>query len=181
MSEIAQIPAENLVFLDEAGVHLAMTRPCARAPIGKRASCYRPAARGGNISLVGAVRLSGVSALYPYDGAIDGDKFLSYLDEHLLPVLRPGDVLVMDNLRVHHIAAVKEKLTPFGVRALYLPPYSPELNPIEETWSLVKRVFQKLEARNIGAFIDALNVAVSAVTESVLKGVFQHAGYGEFK
>lgn len=165
------------MFLDEAGVNLAMTRTHARAPKGERATAKRSGGHASNISLVGAVRLSGMNALYPYDGPVDGERFLSFLDNELLPTLKRGDVLVMDNLRVHHIAEVKIKVEQAGVRLLYLPPYSPELNPIEEIWSVVKRAFRSLEARTISTFIDAMHHARSLVTTTKLEGVFKHAGY----
>lgn len=166
------------MFLDEAGVNLAMTRTHARAPRGERAIAKKPGGYASNISLIGAVRLSGMNALHPYDGSINGERFLSFLDSHLLPVLKPGDVLVMDNLRVHHITDVKNKMKDAQVRLLYLPPYSPELNPIEEIWSIVKRAFRDFEARTIASFIDAMHRARALVTRSKLEGVFKHAGYG---
>lgn len=154
-----------------------MTRTHARSPVGERAA-GKKGQKQGNISMVGAIRVDEILALYPYDGAIDGVKFLSFLDEHLIPTLKPDDVIVMDNLRVHHIAEVKTRLENAGARALYLPPYSPERNPIEETWSLIKRVFRTAEARTIGAFVDTLNTAKDCVTKSKIEGFFKHAGYG---
>jgi transposase len=177
IAEVSKIPLDRLVFLDEAGVNLAMTRSHARAPEGERAVARRSGGQASNISLIGAVRLSGMSALHPYDGSIDGNKFLSFLDQHLLPNLNSGDVLVMDNLRVHHIPAVKDRLTKAGVRPLYLPPYSPELNPIEEIWSVIKRIFRGLEARTIAAFIDVMEYAKSKIAPQTIMGVFRHAGY----
>lgn len=176
LAEVAAIPIDKLVFLDEAGVNLGMTRTHARAPAGERAICKRPA-RKSNISLVGAVRFDEMCSLYAYDGSIDGERFLSFLREHLLPYLEPGDVLIMDNLRVHHISEVKVLLETVGARPLYLPPYSPERNPIEETWSLIKRVFRSAEARSIEAFVDTIHAARDAITPLKLKGFFTHAGY----
>ena len=134
-----------------AAVNLAMARSHGRSPRGERVMAKRQGGGASNISFIGAIRLIGMNALYPYDGPVDGLRFLSFLDSHLLPVLKPGDVLVMDNLRVHHIPEVKAKMAHAQVRLLYLPPYSPELNPIEEIWSLIKRAFRGLEARTISA------------------------------
>jgi transposase len=122
--------------------------------------------------------MSGMCALYPYDGPIDGERFLDFLDFHLLPNLRPGDVLVMDNLRVHHIKEVKERADKAEIKLLYLPPYSPELNPIEEAWSIIKRIFRSMEAKTISAFVSALNCARAAITPSKIQNLFRHAGYG---
>ena len=127
-------------------------------------------------SLVGAVRLGGICSIYPYDGPIDGFRFLDYLDHHLLPKLEEGDVVVMDNLRVHHIKEVKNRLQSVGARPLFLPPYSPEKNPIEEIWSLVKSIFRGEEARTIAEMVDALKKAIAAVTPKKILAYFRHAG-----
>jgi transposase len=174
--EIGQIPAEKLVFVDEAGVHLGMTPTYARALVGQRVYA-ESVNRGTNISLVGAVRLDGVNALYPYDGAVDGERFLLFLKEQLIPTLKIGDVVVMDNLRVHHIEPVKIMIEEANARLLYLPPYHPELNPIEEAWSKIKNIFRKVEARTISALVDALEHARNAVSKDDLLGYFKHAGY----
>ena len=177
MQEISQVPVESLVFLDEAGINLGMSRSHARAPIGERAFAKR-ASKGGNISLVGAVRTTGMCGLYPYDGPIDGFRFLDFLSNQLLPNLHQGDVVVMDNLRVHHIAAVETLLSTVGDRPLFLPPYSPEKNPIEEIWSLIKNIFRTAEARTIAAMVETLKKAHKAVTTDKIKAYFRHAGYG---
>lgn len=114
--------------------------------------------------------------LYPYDGSIDGERFLDFLDR-LLPKLQPGNVVVMDNLRVHHMAAVKEKLKISEIGLLYLPPYSPERNPIEEAWSLIKRKFKSAEADSITGYIDTMRGAFSSVTQEIATALFKHAGY----
>ena len=176
LEQVQEIPPEKLVFLDETGINLGMTPTHARAPKGKRAYATQPP-RGENFSLIGAMRSTGMCALYPYDGPVDGEKFLWFLEQKLIPTLEPGDVLVMDNLRVHHIKEVAELLDAAVARALYLPPYSPEKNPIEEAWSLTKQIFRKVEARTIPALVDAMNLARSAVTPEKIAGFFAHAGY----
>lgn len=153
-----------------------MTRSHARAPLGARAHATRPK-KTSNISLVGAIRSDGMSALYPYDGPVDGERFLSFLDHHLIPTLEDGDVVVMDNLRVHHIPAVEKRLLSVGARSLYLPPYSPERNPIEEAWSQIKRSFEAAEARTIPEMVDAMKSARNMVTPQNAEGYFIHAGY----
>ncbi len=165
------------MVLDEAGTNLGMTRTYARCLEGERAFFKCPGNRGGNISLVGAMRLDEEPILYPFDGAVDGERFLAFLDNHLIPRLKEGDVLVMDNCRIHHIKEVAERLNKVGARALYLPPYSPELNPIEEAWSLIKGAFRSLEARTISAYIDALKIAQDLVTPAKIRAYFLHAGY----
>ena len=162
------------MYLDEAGTHLGMSRGYARSPGGARAYSKRPRNYGGNISLVGSIRLGEKPILYPFDGAVDGDRFLFFLDR-LSTQLSEGDVVIMDNCRIHHIAAVKEKLSMVGAKPLFLPPYSPELNPIEEAWSCIKNVFKSLEARSISAYIEALNLAKSLVTFEKIQAYFTHA------
>jgi len=174
--EIAQIPAKQLVFIDEAGVNLGMTRTHARAPVGQRAKAKKPK-RQSNISLIGAIKSTEMCSLYAYDGPMNGERFLSFIDDHLAPKLKPGNVVVMDNVRFHHIKEVKERLEKVGARVLYLPPYSPEKNPIEETWSLIKRRFRSAEARTITAFVDTIRKALADVTEEKIKNFFKHAGY----
>ncbi len=176
IKEIAVIPPQNLVFLDEAGAHLGMTRTHARAPLGERAVCKHSSAYQSNISMVGAITLQGMCELYPYDGSIDGERFLSFLDR-LIPKLAPHQVVVMDNLRVHHMKEVKERFAQANIRLLYLPPYSPEQNPIEEAWSIIKRVLRSLEANTIASFIDAMNTASESVTIDKIAAFFRHAGY----
>lgn len=153
-----------------------MSRTHARSLAGERIFSKIPP-KGNNISLVGAVRFDQMVALYPYDGPIDGEKFLHFLDFQLLPRLCDGDVLVMDNLRVHHIREVKERLDKIGARAIYLPPYSPEKNPIEEIWSLVKRIFRSEEARTLAEIVDAMKKARDSITASKIEGFFRHASY----
>lgn len=151
-----------------------MTRSRARSLQGKRQYSKRPASRGGNISMVGAVRLRKEFLVHPFDGPVDGERFLVFIDK-LCPTLTPGDVVIMDNCRIHHIDEVSRRLEAVGARALYLPPYSPELNPIEEVWSLTKGVLRSLEPRNIVDYIAALYHAVKQVTAEKVEAYFRHA------
>lgn len=176
MEKVSAIAIDNLIFLDEAGINLGMTRTHARAPVGERAFAKK-APKGSNISLIGAVRATGMCGLYPYDGPVDGFRFLDFLDNHLIPNLKKGDVVVMDNLRVHYIDEVETKLKKVGARPLYLPPYSPERNPIEEIWSLIKNIFKAAEARTITAIVETMKKAAEAVTVKKILGFFKHAGY----
>lgn len=158
-------------------MNLGMARSMGYAEEGKRCYAKKPGNRGGNISIIGAVRLAGPCSFRPYDGAIDGERFLAYLENHLLPVLSDGDVLVQDNVRFHHVDGVEQLCREHGVRVLYLPPYAPELNPIEEVWSQVKRFFCDLAARNIADFVDGIIALRKVIRRSHLAGYFAHAGY----
>ena len=122
-----------------------MSRTHGRSAAGERAYSKRPGIRGGNISLVGAIRLDEEPTLYPFDGPVDEDRFLSFLDR-LIPSLNDGDVVIMDNCSIHKTESVKVKLATVGARPLFLPPYSPELNPVEQAWSNGKRKTSILDA-----------------------------------
>jgi transposase len=172
---VKDVPPEKLVYLDEMGVHLGMTPARGRAPVGERALCYVPGNRGSNISVIAAVRQGGVLAWYPQDGAIDGERFLAFLRERLVPVLRPGDVVVMDNVRFHHIPEVATVIVSAGARVLYVPPYHPELNAIEEAFSVVKGAVRRLEPRTICDLVDALRAAFGRLTRKILEALVAHA------
>lgn len=124
--------------------------------------------------MVGAVRLGQEFLVHPFDGPVDGERFLTFIDK-LYPTLTHGDVVIMDNCRIHHIDEVARRLEAVGARVLYLPPYSPELNPIEEVWSLTKGVLKSLEPRNIVEYVAALYHAVKHVTEEKIEAYFRHA------
>ena len=172
--ELETIPSEKRVYIDEAGSNLGMSRSHARSLRGERQYSKKPASRGGNISMVGAVRLRKKFFVHPFDGPVDGERFLEFL-EKLCPTLSPGDVVIMDNCRIHHIEAVSKKLASVGARALYLPPYSPELNPIEEVWALIKGILKSLEPRNIVDYVTALYYAAGRVTHEKIEGYFRHS------
>ena len=169
------MPESNRVYLDEFGSNLGMTRTHARSPEGERVYSKRLANYGGNISVVACMRLGEKVVSYPFDGAVDGYRFLQFIDEEVLKILKHGDFLIMDNVRMHHIAEVKEKLATVGATPLFLPPYSPELNPIEEAFSLIKGTLKGLEARTIAAYVDALEIARTLVTPEKIRAYFDHA------
>jgi transposase len=168
------------IFIDETGVNLAMSPLFARAPVGKRAVCKRPAARGSNISVVGALHAGGILAFDARDGAYDGERLMSFLENKLIPKLGDGDVVFMDNARIHKVDGIRERIEATGAKLHYLPPYSPEMNPIEEVWSFFKNLIRKAAARNIPDLVDALVNAMAAVTSGLAGAFFTHAGYGQF-
>lgn len=145
----ALVPREHLVFLDEAGSNRAMAPAHAWAPTGQRAVAQRPINHGKNVTMLGAVRLEGPVALRSYEGAMDTARFELWLRRVLGPRLKPGDVVVMDNLRAHHGPSVAQIVEGFGACVLYLPPYSPDLNPIEMVWSVMKHKLRRASARTV--------------------------------
>lgn len=152
-----------------------MTTLYAWAPSGTRAHDIKPAQRGSNLSMVGALKKSGMQALYPYDGAINAERFLDFIEHKLRPHLKNGDVVIMDNCRTHHAKIVSEKMKLLSIDTLFLPPYSPELNPIEESWAVIKDRLKRKKARNIGDYIDGLLDAKENIDEAMGEAFFKHA------
>jgi len=127
--------------------------------------------------MIAAIGLDGVHAPFALDGAIDGDAFLVYVEKVLLPTLQGGQIVVLDNLSSHKISRVVELVESAGAEVWYLPPYSPDLNPIEPMWSKVKQVLRSLAARTFDGLVDAIRTAFNQVSTSDLLGYFEHTGY----
>ncbi|MFQ6028101.1 MAG: IS630 family transposase [Dehalococcoidia bacterium] len=168
---------QRLKFLDESGINRAMTRRYGRAPRGQRAVGSVPENRGPNTTVLGILGLSGVSAVATLEGAINGTKFQNYVEQTLGPTLTAGDVVVMDNLPAHKVAGIAEAIQQRGAQLIYLPPYSPDLSPIELCWSKVKTYLGKAKARNQENLETALAQALATVTRSDAQNWFRHCGY----
>jgi transposase len=172
------VDVEKLVFLDESGVNTAMFRRYGRCRQGERLVDAAPAAHWQSNTLLAAVRLGdGVVAPMVLDGPVTGESFAGYVRQSLVPELRPGDIVVMDNLPAHKGVAVAEAVEGAGCRLVYLPPYSPDLNPIEPMWSKVKSVVRKAAARTFEALVDTVRDALISVTSQDCEGYFEHCGY----
>lgn len=155
-----------------------MMRSHARSPRGKRASDHQPKARGTNYTVIGALGVNGMVATHLLDGSMRKLEFLRYLDECLLPKLKDsGHTLVMDNLRIHHAPEVKVLAEKYAVRLLFVPPYTPELNPIEHAWSKLKSFLRKCRARISDTLVDSVRNGLSRITHHDARGWIQHAGY----
>ena len=128
--------------------------------------------------MIGAVRLTGMAAFDAVGGGVDGDYFEGFVKTKLVPTLKAGDTVFMDNVRFHKRAAVREAIEAVGARLIFVPPYSPEFNPIEEVWSLVKSILRCVEARTTWDPVDGFATACSAVTQEKMIGYISHAGYG---
>jgi transposase len=177
LTRLQQMAPEDLLFLDEAGSNQAMTRAYARAPRGQRAYAPKPVNRGVHITMLAALGLEGVVAAMTVEGFTDGAVFLAFLHNVLLPHLRPGQVVILDNLKAHKVAGVAEAIATAGARLLYLPPYSPDFSPIEECWSKIKACLRAKAARTREALEQAIAEAFETVTASDAYGWFRHAGY----
>lgn len=164
-------------FVDESGVNLALTRLFGRAPRGERVVDSVPKNYGEDLTMLGALSASGVEALMTVNGATDGEVFLAFVREVLAPTLEPGDVVIWDNLGAHRSAAVRAVVEARGARLLFLPPYSPDMNPIERCWSKMKTFLRAAKARTREALETAIKQSLATVTESDARAWFAHCGY----
>lgn len=176
-NQIRDVSPENLVFLDETGVNLAMVPLYARAFKGQRAYSKRPEKKGNNVTLIGAITLSGLMAGFSFEGATNGDTFLFFVEHLLCPQLWTGAVVVMDNLRAHKVSGVSEALAKVGASVVYLSPYSPDFNPIENYWSKLKSRLRRIEARTKERLDDAISEAINLVTLTDIRNWFAHRCY----
>jgi transposase len=176
--EFAAVDPARLVFLDESGASTAMDRTHGRAPSGVRVDGPVPHGHWKVVTLTAAVRLEGVGACLAFDGATDSAAFETYLGECLAPTLRPGDIVVMDNLSCHKTAEVARLIAAAGAEVRYLPAYSPDLNPIERLFSKLKAWLRSAKARTVDGLIEAMGDALRAVRAGDIRGWFTHSGYG---
>jgi len=176
-AEVLGVVLERLKFLDEAGSSIAMTRLYGRAQPGQRVVETVPQNYGENVSMLAAISVAGVSAPMTITGAVDGLVFLEYVKQVLCPTLAEGEVVVMDNLSAHKIAGVRQAIEERGAKLLYLPPYSPDLNPIEKCWSKIKTHLRKAKARTYEALTAALKEALLTITTADIRGWFASCGY----
>ena len=154
-----------------------MTRDYARAPRGRRAHGAAPKNWGDNITMIGAMSTTGIQALMAIPGSADADVFSTFVERMLAPTLKPGDVVVLDNLGVHKGPKIRAAIEAVGAHIRFLPPYSPDLNPIESCWSKMKQSLKGAEAREVAKLYDAIADAANAVTSSDARGWFRRCGY----
>lgn len=169
---------ERLVFLDESGVTTEMTRRYGRAMGGERVDEGVPAGNWRTLTVLGAINISGWAGVMAIESPTDGDVFLAYLEHVLCPNLKPGQIVVMDNLAAHKVDGVKELIQQAGASLIYLPPYSPDFNPIEKCWAQVKQRLRTLKARSLAALHAALDDALGTLTPQNTCAYFRHSGYG---
>ena len=166
------------MFIDESGFHTSMTRLRARAPKGERAYGKVPRNRGKNTTLIASVTLEGVMGTsMTIEGATDAKAFEAYVEHFLAPSLEEGQVVILDGLGAHRTDTVKELIEERGADLLFLPSYSPDLNPIEEAFSKIKNIVRKAAARTRETLVEAISRALSAITLEDVAGWFAHCGY----
>lgn len=174
---IADVHPSRLVFIDEAGARTDMTRLYGRAPRGQRVIEHTPAGHWGTTTMLGALRWDRCEAPLVIEGAMDSVVFRGYVEQMLVPTLRLGEVVVMDNLSPHKTRGVQEAIEAVGATVRYLPPYSPDFNPIESMWSKVKQHLRTAAARTEGQLVKAVGDALHAVTPHDCRGFFAGCGY----
>jgi len=171
------VNSKRFVFTDETWIKTNMTRLGGWRQIGQRLFAKVPHGHWKTLTLVAALRHDGVIAPCGFDGPINGQSFLAYIREFLVPALRPGDIVVLDNLGSHKGSEVRDAIRAAGARLVFLPAYSPDLNPIEQVFSKIKTIFRKQDARTIEATWRSIGNVLSRFTPDECKRYLKHAGY----
>ena len=174
---LADVSVDRLVFIDESGATTDMQRRRGRSPKGTRCVSHAPAGHWKVLTMIGAVRLDGPLCCATMLGAVDTISFVAWVHACLCPSLRVGDVVVMDNLSVHKAPAVREAIESIGAQLIYLPPYSPDFNPLEPMWSKVKECLRSAASRTIESLTQTVEMALTTVSASDCRGYFSHCGY----
>jgi len=172
-----EVDAERLVFADEMGTNVSLSPLYGWSRKGERAFGSAPRNWGKNVTLLASITRRGLGPCLAVEGSTTREVFETYLERVLAPTLKPGQMVVMDNLSAHKGGRVKEIIEGRGCELLYLPPYSPDFNPIEQAFSKVKGILRRAEARTRASLIEAMGPALSAVSARDVRGFFGHCGY----
>lgn len=168
----------KLVFLDETGASTDMIRLDGRAKGGERCFADAPGGHWKTMTFIAGLRCDGITAPWCLDGAMNGTAFLTYVETQLCPTLKPGDIVIADHLSSHQVAGVEDLLEARGARILYLPPYSPDLNPIEQLFAKLKTFLRKAMARSFDALVEAIDKALDLFSNQECQNYFRNSGYG---
>ena len=174
---MSRFDVRRLVFVDESGMHTSMDRLRSRAPKGERAYGKVPRNRGKNTTLIASMSLYGTGESVAVEGATDAEVFEVYVEHFLAPTLREGQVVVLDRLGAHRPKRIRELIEARGAELVFLPSYSPDLNPIEAAFSKIKNALRKVGARAHEALVEAIFGALREVTPREAAGWFDHCGY----
>lgn len=169
--------AWRLVFLDESGINKAMTRLYGRGEVGERVRDYIPDCRWEAKSILSSIRLNGQIESFVYDGALTGELFKAWVKEGLCPTLKKGDIVIMDNLSSHKVAGIEEMIKSVGAHVKYLPPYSPDMNPVELMWAKIKTILKEMRGRMEDELMQAIKEALEEVSQEDIAAWFRHCGY----
>jgi transposase len=175
--EVRRVDPGRLVFVDEMGTHTSLAPLYAYAPVGERAFFEIPRNRGKNTTLLTSLHRGGMGPSLAVEGATTSRVFETYVKRLLAPTLKAGQVVVMDNLGAHRPKRVRELIEERGCELIYLPPYSPDFNPIEEAFAKVKHILRKTCARTKEALIEMMGRALGTVSTEDVQGYFIHCGY----
>ena len=168
---------EKLVFIDESGAKTNMTRLYGRAKNGVRAVDAAPGGHWSTTTMISSIRLDGSTAPMVVNGATNQEVFKVYVEKFLLPSLKPGDIVILDNLSAHKGKAIQELIESVGAELWFLPPYSPDLNAIEKMWSKIKAILRQIKARTETELIAAIAQALDQITSKDVLGWYQSCGY----
>lgn len=169
--------AAHLKFIDESGAHLGLTRLFGRAAPGQRVVEATPGYSGKHYTIVAALGLTDITATWVLEAAMTREAFDVYATQVLAPTLQAGDVVLIDNLNVHKSETARRAIEARGARFEFLPPYSPDLNPIEKCWAKIKTVLRRLKARTLSELLHALDIAFQSITPADAQAWFAHCGY----
>lgn len=175
--QLRGVPLCDVVVLDESYATTTFTRPRGRCPVNKRLRQRVPGGHWKRLTILGAITVDGVVAAATTNAATDADVFGTFIKDCLIPTLRPGMVVVMDNLAAHKVAGVAAALEAAGCRAVYLPPYSPDMSPIEPIWSKAKSIIKMLEAPTVEDLEAAVTLALEQINPADCRNCFDHCGY----
>ncbi|WP_206214331.1 IS630 family transposase, partial [Desulfovibrio sp. ZJ369] len=167
----------RLIFIDETGAKTNMTRLYGRARNGQRCHDHASDGRWERISILSATRVTGETCSAVFDGALDGKMYNAYIEKFLLPTLKANDIVIMDNLNIHKSKTAKNLITEKGCKYIFLPEYSPDLNPIEKMWSKVKQLLRGMKAKTCDELYKSIGKALSCITQKDAEGWFKSCGY----
>ena len=173
------MPVDKLIFLDESSIHTGMTRVYGRGLSNERVVDYTPDVRFERTTVLSSVRADGKIVPLIFEGSLNGELFREYIVQCLVPELKTGDIIVMDNLSSHKVEGVIEPIIAAGATVRYLPPYSPDLNPIELMWSKIKAFLRKVKARTKEALVRALEKALESICQADILAWFEKQGYSK--
>lgn len=172
-----ELNPERLVFIDETGAATDMARRYGRCPRGQRLVCAVPWGHWKTTTLVAALRVGEIAAPCVFDGPMDGPSFRAYVEQFVVPILRHGDIVMMDNLPSHKVAGIREAIEAAGAELRYLPAYSPDFNPIEQFFAKLKALLRKAAARTIEVLIAAIAEALTKVSPQECANYLANQGY----
>jgi transposase len=175
--QLKDVPLDRIVVIDESAASTNMTRLRGRCPVSERLVAAVPHGHWKVLTMIAAMTTRGVLTAVTVDAATDGEVFLHFVTQALVPALRPGDVVVLDNLQAHKLKGVREAIEAAGATLLYLPPYSPDLSPIEPMGSKVKQALRSIAARTVDGLQEAVTTALRSIIPGDCEGFFRHCGY----